>query len=232
MTLPSYSRHSSENGPSPFHTRLVLQRGMGNSHQIENPSGRLDSRFRGNDAGGRYEVRLSGAGGQGLLLAGLLLAEAAGVYEGREVAQTQSYGPESRGGSCRSDVIISDQPVLYPEAAEFDLLLAMTQEACDRYAGALKPEGILVIDPALVTRTPEKVKRVYEVPATQIAEGLGRKIVGNVVALGAIAALTGLVSQEALESAVLARAPVGTEELNRRALAAGFEIGKQALLES
>ena len=177
----------------------------------------------------RYEVRLSGAGGQGLLLAGLLLAEAAGVYEGREVAQTQSYGPESRGGACRSDVIVSDEPVLYPGAGKLDLVLAMTQQACDRYSPDLKPEGLLVIDPTFVTRPPEKAQKLYRVPATELAEGLGRKIVANVVALGAIAALTGLVSREALEAAVLARAPKGTEELNRRALAAGFEAGGQVM---
>jgi len=179
----------------------------------------------------RYEVRLSGAGGQGLLLAGLLLAEAAGVYEGKEVAQTQSYGPESRGGSCRSDVVISDQPVLYPEASRFDLLLAMTQEACDRYVRFLKPDGTLLIDPAFVVKRPEGVKKMYAVPATQLAESLGRKIVANVVALGAIAAITGIVSREALENAVLARAPRGTEELNRKALEAGFEAGSQAIAE-
>lgn len=172
----------------------------------------------------RYEIRLSGAGGQGMILAGVILAEAAAIYDDKNATQSQSYGPEARGGASKSEVIISDDDIFYPKATNIDLLLALTQEACLKYVGDLKPDGILVVDKDLVTSIPKGSFKVYSVPITQIAqEKVGKVIVANIVALGVIVGLSGVVSESAIESAVLARVPRGTEDLNRKALRAGFD---------
>lgn len=173
----------------------------------------------------RYEVRLSGSGGQGLVTAGVILAEAAGVHDGKFVCQSQSYGPEARGGASKSEVIISDEEIDYPKAIKPDVLLAMTQSACDTYLFDLKPEGTLLVDATLVEQP--STTRALAIPFTRIARNdLGRVAVANIVALGALAALTGAVSLQGLEAAVLGRVPAGTEALNRRALQAGIQAAR------
>jgi len=173
----------------------------------------------------KYEVRLAGAGGQGLLLAGLILAEAAAIYDGKNAAQTQSYGPEARGGASRSEVIISDEEIDYPKVTEADLLLALSQEACDKYVRDLKGDGVLIVDTTHVHHVPSA--RAYKLPITRIAEeATGRRITANIVALGVIVSLTKIVSRRAIEAAVADRVPKGTQELNLKALAAGFEAAK------
>jgi 2-oxoglutarate ferredoxin oxidoreductase subunit gamma len=175
----------------------------------------------------RFEIRLSGSGGQGLILAGVILAQAIGVGDGKNAVQTQSYGPEARGGASRADVVISPGQIYYPKTMKLDLLLALTQEACDRYYPDMKPEGLLVIDSTLVTQIP--TKRYYGFPFVRLArEEIGHAMVANVIALGAITELTGIVSKEAIKEAVLSRAPRGTEEKNQRALELGFKIAKNA----
>ena len=170
--------------------------------------------------GTRYEIRLSGSGGQGLILAGIILAEAAGVYEDKYVAQTQSYGPEARGGSSKAEVVISDEEIDYPMATRPDVLLAMSQRSCDAYYFDLKPEGMLVVDSTFVSQTP--TTKAIRIPFTQLArQELGGEMVANIVALGALVTLTKILSLKALESAVLSRVPPGTEELNRKALELG-----------
>ncbi len=176
----------------------------------------------------RYEARLSGSGGQGVVLAGIVLAEAAGVGEGYRVVQTQSYGPESRGTACKSDVILSAEEVKYPLVRRVDLLVALTQDTCDRYAGLLKPDGVLIYDPLLVTKPPV-LPRAYPIEATAAALNMGWKIAANMVALGAVAAITGIVRLESLEKAVLARSPGGTGEANLDALRTGYAAGRDAL---
>ena len=172
----------------------------------------------------KMELRLSGTGGQGLILAGVILAEAAGVHAGKRVVQTQSYGPEAQGGASRADVIISDGEILHTEVERPDVLLCLSQEACAKYAKDLKPGGTLIIDPLFVRdHSAAGGARVVAVEATRIATELGRKLVANVVALGALCGTTGIVDFATLKSAVLARAPKGTEELNRKALEAGYE---------
>jgi 2-oxoglutarate ferredoxin oxidoreductase subunit gamma len=169
----------------------------------------------------RIEVRLAGSGGQGLILAGVILAEAAGVHEGKFVAQTQSYGPEARGGASKSEVVISDAAIDYPKAVKPDVLLCLNQKACDTYIFDVKPGGTVIVDETLVPHLP--TSRAVAIPFTHIArEEVGRDMLANIVALGALAALTGIVSLESLEAAVLARVPKGTEELNKRALKAGI----------
>lgn len=174
----------------------------------------------------RYEIRLSGEGGQGLVLAGKILAEAAAIYDNKNATQSQSYGPEARGGASRSEVIISDGEIDYPKAMNLDFLLALTQEACNRYAKDLKDTGILLVDSDAVKELPDTKAKIYKVPIIEIArQEIGRVMVANIVALGILQALTNIVSYEALESAVLARVPKGTEEINSKALSVGRQYG-------
>ncbi|OQX88574.1 2-oxoglutarate ferredoxin oxidoreductase subunit gamma [candidate division KSB1 bacterium 4484_87] len=174
----------------------------------------------------RYEIRLSGEGGQGLVLAGKILAEAAAIYDGKNATQSQSYGPEARGGASRSEVIISDEEIDYPKAMHLDFLLALTQEACNRYSGDLKENAILLVDADAVKTLPQVKATIYKMPIIEIARNeVGRVMVANIVALGILQALTDIVSYEALESAVLARVPKGTEEMNQRALSIGRKYG-------
>jgi 2-oxoglutarate ferredoxin oxidoreductase subunit gamma len=178
----------------------------------------------------RFEIRLSGSGGQGLILAGVILATAIGVGDGKNVVQSQSYGPEARGGASRADLVISDIEVYYPKSMKLDLLLAMTQEACDKYYPDMKEGGTLVVDSKMVTQLP--TKNFYGFPFVQLArEKIGNAIMANVIALGAIAEMTGIVSKEALKDAVLQRAPRGTEEKNKKALDLGISIAKKAKKE-
>jgi 2-oxoglutarate ferredoxin oxidoreductase subunit gamma len=173
----------------------------------------------------RYEVRLAGTGGQGAILAGIILAEAA-IRDGKNVAQTQSYGPEARGGASRSEVVISEAEILYPKVLEPDITLCMSQEACDRYSGETRKGGLLILDVDHVSRAPSI--RAAGAPLTSLAQDVaGRAIVANVVGLGLLAGLTGIVSRASLEGAVEARAPRGTEKLNLAALAAGYDEARR-----
>lgn len=175
----------------------------------------------------RYEVRLSGAGGQGLILAGLILAEAAGIYDNKNVVQTQSYGPEARGGASKSEVVISEREIDYPKLTDPDVLLALTQEACDKYYPELREEGILIVDSFYVKNLPS-CREVISLPITSVAEEeIGRKLVANIVALGVITELTGAVSREGIKKAVLDRVPKGTEKMNEEALKAGFRVARE-----
>lgn len=174
----------------------------------------------------RYEIRLSGSGGQGMVFAGTILAEAVGIEDGKNVCQTQSYGPEARGGASRSDLVVGTGEIYYPKTLKLDLLLALTQEACDTYFAALKEEGCLVVDSGSVTQLPDH--QLHGFPFTQIArDKIGTPMVANMIALGAIAALTGLVSRRGLLEAVKRRAPKGTEERNLKAIETGFQLAQK-----
>jgi 2-oxoglutarate ferredoxin oxidoreductase subunit gamma len=175
----------------------------------------------------RYEIRLAGSGGQGLILAGIILAEAAGVYDGKFVCQTQSYGPEARGGASKAEVVISDAPIDYPKAIQPDVLLALNQKSLEAFSADLKPGGLLLVDADLVKEAP--ASRVVALPFTRIARDLGRAMAANIVALGALAQLTGAVSLDSLTAAVLARVRKGTEDLNKKALAAGIAEAQKYL---
>ena len=169
------------------------------------------------------EIRLSGSGGQGLILAGIILAEAA-IDDGKEAIQSQSYGPEARGGSSKAEVIISEKRIHYPKVTNPNLLLAMTQEALNKYGTDLKDDGLLIVDSTLVREVPARFTNVYKVPITQLArEKCGRELFANIVALGAITKVSSVVSHDAIEKAVLARVPKGTEEMNKQALQTGYQ---------
>ncbi|PLX85047.1 MAG: 2-oxoglutarate ferredoxin oxidoreductase subunit gamma [Desulfuromonas sp.] len=178
----------------------------------------------------RYELRFSGAGGQGLITAGIILAEAASIVEGKHAVQSQSYGPEARGGASKSEVIIGDGPIDYPKATVVDACLAMTQEAADKYAVGIKDGGILLLDSDFAPNAPEGNFTVYKIPIMRAAkEEIGREIVANVIALGAMIAMTGVVSRESGEKAVLAKVPEAFIDLNKKAYSLGFEKAKEVL---
>ncbi len=177
----------------------------------------------------RHEVRLSGSGGQGMLLAGIILAEAA-ILAGKNAVQSQSYGPEARGGASRSEVIISSGEIDYPKVTEPEVFMALTQEAYQKYRHDLGQDALLVVDESLTLSDdlPENV-RVVRVPIIESAvETLKRPIVANIIALGVLAGASSLVEKEHLEQAVLQRVPRGTEELNRQALELGFQLAADA----
>jgi 2-oxoglutarate ferredoxin oxidoreductase subunit gamma len=174
----------------------------------------------------RTEVRMAGEGGQGMILAGIILAEAAAIYDGKMATQTQSYGPEARGGASKAEVVIAAGEIDHPEVLSADVVVALSQEAYDKYANSGKPGGLLIVDD-------EKVSHIREAGAVRVSisrlafETTGKTITANTVALGVLVGLTGVVSRQAIEKAVTARAPRGTEEMNRQALQAGFEAAEK-----
>jgi 2-oxoglutarate ferredoxin oxidoreductase subunit gamma len=173
-----------------------------------------------------YEIRLSGSGGQGLILAGIILARAA-VIDKHKVTQTQSYGPESRGGYSRADVIISDREIFFPEATNFNCLLALTQEACDKYLFDLRETGILIIDTTFVKNLALAADNTYELPFTEIAmEKLGSPISTNVLSLAFLVKVTGIVSEKALETSLRETVKPAFVDLNIKAMNLGFDLAK------
>lgn len=170
------------------------------------------------------EIRLTGAGGQGLILAGIILAEAA-LFDGMNVVQSQSYGPEARGGASKSEVIISNKEINYPKIDKCDIMLSLTQKGCNKYIDGLKSGGILVIDSSMDFNPESKNIKIIKLPILATAgEKIGKIMVANIVALGSLYQLTKVVSKESLIRAVSARVPRGTEELNKIALEEGFNL--------
>lgn len=175
----------------------------------------------------RREIILSGAGGQGLILAGAILAEAAGIFEEREVVQTQAYGIQARGGASQSSVIISDGRIKFPEVRHPDILLCLSQEAYQRYSPALKPGGLLLTDEHLVAVGDlQKGVRAAALPFTAEAERLNRRILANVIALGAMAVLTQIVRRESIARAIPARLPERNTSAALEALHVGVRLGE------
>ena len=175
----------------------------------------------------RVEVRFAGFGGQGIIKSGIIVAAAASIHADKNAVQTQSYGPESRGGACKSEVVISEEEIDFPKVVEPDVLVVMSQHAYNDYAEDVKPGGTVILDPGMIPREKNlKNLEVYRVPATKIAEQLGRKIVANIVMLGAFTAITELLNEKALKESIKENIPKGTEELNLAAFEKGFEYGK------
>lgn len=169
------------------------------------------------------EIRLSGTGGQGLILAGIILAEAA-ILDKKNAVQSQSYGPEARGGASKSEVIISDEEIYYPKVSSPDIFLALSQEAYDRYISGVKSDAAIIIDSS-IKPAEDSNKNVHRIPILDTAsDKLGKPMTANIVALGAIAGLTGVVSRASIEKIVLSRVPAGTEALNENALDEGYKL--------
>jgi len=175
----------------------------------------------------KQEIRLAGFGGQGIVLSGHILGKAVALFEKKESVFTQSYGPEARGGSCSADVLISDTAIQYPKVSLPHVLVLMSQGALTTYGGVIRDDGMMILDEDLVkvNEDPANVT-VYRVPFTRIAEELGRRIVANIVMLGAVTALGGVVTYESMKESVLSSIPPGTEELNIAAFDRGFEYGQ------
>jgi 2-oxoglutarate ferredoxin oxidoreductase subunit gamma len=171
----------------------------------------------------KKEIRICGFGGQGIILAGVVLGEAS-ARAGLNAVQTQSYGPESRGGAARAEVVVSSEPIAYPRVLTADLLVALSQPAYDRFANEMAPDGTVVVDADLVSATDGAVA----VPFSSTAERVGRKIVANIVMLGYLGALLDFLPEDVLERTVLDNVPPGTENLNRAALTAGRELAAGA----
>ena len=175
----------------------------------------------------RTEVRLAGTGGQGLILAGVILAEASGVHEGKQVVQTQSYGPEARGGASKSDVIMSDEEICYPKARRLDILACLSQGSADAYVRDLKPGGRLVTDSTFVHSCARS--DAVCIPITEACRSkFGREVFANIVLLGAIAGITGIVKLDSLKQAVADRVPAATRDTNIAALELGHRLGLEA----
>jgi 2-oxoglutarate ferredoxin oxidoreductase subunit gamma len=176
------------------------------------------------------EIRVAGFGGQGVILSAIVLGKAASIYQGEYATMTQNFGPEARGGACSAQLMLSDQPVLYPYVTQPDVLVVMSQEAYTKFAPELKDGGTLLIERDLVrvSEMPAQT-RIYSIPATRIAEELGKRMVLNIVMVGFFAAVTQLLEAEAVRKAIADSVPASFRELNLKAFDKGYEYGRAAL---
>ena len=174
----------------------------------------------------RQEIRLAGFGGQGIISLGIIVASAAGKFAGLEVAQTQSYGPEARGGACKTEVVISDEEIDYIKALQPNVLLVMSQPALDKYISDIDPEKtIVIVDSTLVDNIPEQLKIVYRIPATEMAEReLENRLTANIIMFGAMVKLSNLLSQDACLQSMKAIMPASALEKNISAFNMGLEF--------
>jgi 2-oxoglutarate ferredoxin oxidoreductase subunit gamma len=173
----------------------------------------------------RREIRLSGFGGQGIVLAGYILGKALTLYDGLEAVMTQAYGPEARGGASSANILVSDEPIDYPIVQRPDILVALSQEAYTKFKPTAKADALILIDEDLVSPTANGQHQA--IPATRLAESLGRRIVTNVVMLGFFTAVSGVVSREAMEKAIESSVKPKTAPLNLEAFAAGYEYASR-----
>lgn len=175
----------------------------------------------------RAEIRFAGFGGQGIISAGKITGRAAAIFAGKHAVMMQSYGPEARGGACNADLVVSDAAIGYPQLHTPNLLVIMSQEAYDKYGQTIDPSGTLIVDEDLVELAGEPaVEHFFRVPATRMADKLGRKIVANVVMLGALVAISDIVDRQAMLDAILSSVPPRTKELNESAFNTGYEHGE------
>jgi len=177
----------------------------------------------------RDEIILGGFGGQGIILAGYIMGKGASLFDKKHATHIQDYGPEARGGACRTEVVISDSRISYPYIDNPSILAVMSQEAYTKYSPRMRQDTVLLIDEDLVKPKRRKHNRLFAIPATRIAQELGRTAVANVVMLGFITAVTKVVSVEAMKQAVLESVPKGTEELNMKAFDRGYSYGLEKL---
>lgn len=176
----------------------------------------------------RTEIRFSGFGGQGIILSGILAGKAAALYDDKNATMTQSFGPEARGSACSAQLVVSDEPVLYPYITRPDILVSMSQDACEKFLPELVEDGTLIMDADLVNlHSPKKELKKFAVPATRFAEELGNRMVANLVMLGFFSAVTGVISAEALRKAIPGTVPQRYLELNLKAFDRGFDYGKK-----
>ena len=170
----------------------------------------------------RSEIRITGMGGQGVVLSAYVIGHACAVEAGRHASMIQSFGPEARGSACSATLVVSDSEVLYPYIRRPDVLVAMSSEGYEKYAGELLDGGVLIHEQDLVHSTPGPGQKVFTIPSTAIAESLGKRVVQNIVMLGFVAAVTRIVPRDQMRTAVEASVPAGTEQLNLKAFDAGW----------
>jgi len=179
------------------------------------------------------EIRIAGFGGQGVILAGMVIGKAASIHDGKFATLTQSFGPEARGSACSAQLIVSDEPVLYPYITQPDILVVMSQEAHARFGADVKPGGMVLYEEDLIhINHPPAAIRHFGIPATRFAEELGRKLVLNMVMVGFVTAMTRLISAEAARKAIRTSVPRGTDELNLAAFAKGHAYGQTLLVDA
>ena len=179
------------------------------------------------------EIRIAGFGGQGVILSAIVLGKAASIYQGAYATMTQNFGPEARGGACSAQLVVSDSPILYPYVTVPDILVVMSQEAYVRFAAELKDGGIMIVEQDLVRVAGLKQGvKVYSIPATRIAEELGKRMVLNSVMVGFFTAITQLLEPDAVRKAVADSVPPSSRELNLKAFEKGLEYGINALTET
>jgi 2-oxoglutarate ferredoxin oxidoreductase subunit gamma len=179
---------------------------------------------------GNLEIRLAGFGGQGIILAGYIIGKAAAIFDNKFSTLIQSFGPEARGSSCSAQVLISDVQILYPYLIQPNISILLSRDAYEKFSGELKKGGIMLIEKDLVkVANPPKDISMYAIPATRLAEEMGRKIVTNIIMVGFFSAVTKVTSYEATRDAVKTSVPPGTEELNLRAFETGYEYGKNLI---
>lgn len=178
------------------------------------------------------EIRISGFGGQGIILSAYILGKAAAIYDNKFSTMIQSFGPEARGSSCSAQLLISDSQILYPYLVTPTASVILSKDAFDRFGGDLVNGGIMIVEKDLVkvTKVPKNIS-VYAVPSTRLAEEMGRKIVMNIITVGFFSAVSGITSQEATRKAVETSVPEGTEALNLKAFDTGYDYGVKLLEE-
>ena len=175
----------------------------------------------------KWEIKIVGFGGQGVILAGAIIGKAAAIYDKKFAALTHSYGPEARGGSCSAQVIVSNEKISYPYVISPDIAILMSQEAFDKYASEIKEDGKLIIEKDLVNIPANFSHPIYSIPAMRMAEEMGSRIVLNLVMLGYMTAVSGAISPEAMRESIKASVPKGTEYLNILAFDKGFEYSAE-----
>jgi 2-oxoglutarate ferredoxin oxidoreductase subunit gamma len=178
------------------------------------------------------EIRFSGFGGQGIIRCGLIAGKALSLFDNKHATMTQSFGPEARGSACSSQLVVSDDRVLYPYISAPEILVSMSQEAYEKYEPELRDDGILLIDKDLVKLKPARGKiKTFSIPSTRFAEELGNRITANLVMLGFFTAITRIVSPEAMKKALPGLVPERFLELNKKAFDKGYEYGKKVMAE-
>ncbi|MFC2172675.1 2-oxoacid:acceptor oxidoreductase family protein [Acidobacteriota bacterium] len=172
------------------------------------------------------EIKIGGFGGQGVILSGIIIGKAASIYDDKFATLTQAFGPEARGSACSAQLLVSDEDVMYPYVTNPDILVVMSQEAYTKFSPELKEDGLLVYEADLVKPDDLTGKNAFAIPATRLAEELGRRMVLNIVMTGFFTAVTDVVSEDSMASAIKDSVPPGTESLNMQAFGRGFDFGK------
>ena len=172
----------------------------------------------------RREIRITGYGGQGIILTGYIFGKAAAIFDDRHSTMTQSFGPEARGSACASALVLDEEVIAYPYLRHTDVLIAMSREGYEKYAQELKDDGILIYDQDMVEPDEKRGSiKMYGVPAARIAEELGKRIVQNIVMVGFTTAATQIVGKEAAKKAVESSVPQALVDLNLQAYEKGYE---------